>query len=89
MLFKHPSEEETPLVEPIALPTEVDVGHTPPGPADTLPERDAMAPSTEPEVEAPKDLPVSQATSPIKVGTQVLPITLSAVELARPLTPSN
>ena len=75
------------MVEPIALPTEADVGHTLPGPADTLPERDAMAPSTELEVEAPKDLLIGQATSPIKVGTQVLPTTGLVVKLASPLAP--
>ena len=68
---------------------QVDVGHTLPGPADTPPERDAMAPSTEPEVEAPKDLLIGWATSPIKVGTQVLPTTGSVVKLTSPLTPSN
>ena len=35
-LFEHPPKEETPPVEPIALPTKVDVGHTLPDPADTL-----------------------------------------------------
>ena len=65
------------------------LGKTPPSPADTLPERDATAPSTQPEVEAPKDLLIGQATSTIKVGTQVLPTTGLVVELAGLLTPSN
>ena len=47
-LFRHPPKEETPLVEPITLPTEVDVGHTLPSPADTPLERDATVLSTEP-----------------------------------------
>ena len=88
-LFEHPLKEEIPPVEPITLPTKVVVGHTLPGPADTLPERDALALSTKPEVETPKDLPIGQATSPIKVGTQVLPTTGSVVKLASPLSLSN
>ena len=48
-----------------------------------------MAPSTEPEVEAPKDLLLSQATSPIEMGTQVLPTTGLVVKLASPLAPSD
>ena len=36
LLFEHPPEEETQPVEPIALPTKVNVGHTLPGPADAL-----------------------------------------------------
>ena len=71
LLFEHPPKEETPQVEPIASPTEVDDGHTPPGLADTSLERDAKVLSTEPEEEVPKDLLTGQATSPIKVGTTV------------------
>ena len=82
-LFEHPPEEGTSPVEPFALPSADDVKHTPPGPADPLPERDAMVLSTKPKVEVPKDLPTGQAIGPIKAVTQIVPITGSVVELAR------
>ena len=88
-LFKHPPEEETPPVGPIALPTADNAGHTPPAPADPLLERGAMVLSTEPKVVVPKDLPTSQATSPIKALTQIVPTTGSVVELTSPNIPSN
>ena len=87
--MEHPPKEETPPIEPIALPTEVNVGHTLPSPTDTLLERDTMVLSTKPDVEIPKDLLTSQATNPIEVGTQVVPTTRLVVELAIPLMPSN
>ena len=62
-LVKHPPEEETPRVNPIALPTVDDIGPTPPGPTDPLPEGDATVLSTKPKVEVPRDLPTGQATS--------------------------
>ena len=71
------------------MPTKVDVENTLPGPADTLLERDATVFLTEPDVEIPKDLLTSQATSLIKVETQVVPTTGLVVELAGPLTSSN
>ena len=74
-LLKHPPEEETPPVKPIALPTLDDVGHTLPGPADPPLERDTTVLSTKPKVEVPKDLPTGQATSPIKTVTQIVPTT--------------
>ena len=45
--------------------------------------------STKPEVEVPKDLLTSQATSPIEVVTQVVPTTGLVVKLAGPLIPSD
>ena len=87
--FEHPPKEETPWVEPIALPTTDDVGHTPPGPADPLPERDATVLSTKPKEEVPKDLPTGQVTSPIEAVTQIVPTTGSVVELTSPIVPSN
>ena len=88
-LFKHPPEEETTPVKPITLPTVDDVGHTPPGPADLPPERDAMVLSTEPKVEVPKDLLTGQGTSPIEVVTQIVPTTGSVVELTSPIITSD
>ena len=47
-LLEHPLEEETPPVEPIASPAEVDVGHTPSDPVGTLPDKDATVLSIKP-----------------------------------------
>ena len=74
---------------PITLSAKVDVEHTLPGPAVTALERDAMVLPTKSDVEIPKDLPTSWATSPIEVETQVVPTTRLVVKLASPLTPSN
>ena len=68
-------KEEVPPVESIPLSTAVDVDHTPPGPADVPLERDAMPVLVEPEVEVPKGLPTSQATSPIGAVAQIVPTT--------------
>ena len=87
--FRHPPKEETPPAEPITLPTKVDVEYTPPGPSETLPERDATVLSTKFDVEIPKDLLTGQATNPIKVETQVVPTTRSVVKLDGPLAPHN
>ena len=87
--FRYPPKEETPPAELITSPTEVDGKHTPPGPAETPPGRDAMVLLIESDVEIQKDLPTSCAISPIEVGTQVVPITRSVVKLASPLTPSD
>ena len=88
-LFKHPPEEETPPVKPIASPTADDVGHTLPDPAAPLLERDAMVLSTKPKVEVPKDLPTGQATSPFKAVTQIVPTTGSVVKLTSPIVLSD
>ena len=48
-----------------------------------------MVLSTKSDTETPKDLLTSQATSPTKVETQVVPTIGSVVELAGPLTPSD
>ena len=89
LLFKHPPEEETPLVKPIASPTADNAGHALPGPADTLPERDTMVLSTKLEVEVPKDLQTGQATSPIEAVTQIVPTRGLVVRLTGPIIPSD
>ena len=85
-LFKHPPEEETLLVKPIALSTVDDVGPTLPSLADPLPEGDATVLSTKPEME---DLPTGQATKPIEVATQIVPTTASVVRLTSSIVLSN
>ena len=67
----------------------VDVGHTPPGPADAPLERDAMVLSAKPEVEVPKGLLTDQATSPIGAVAPFVPTTGLVVKLTGPLIPSD
>ena len=85
--FRYPPKEETPPVEPITLPTEVDVNHTPLDPAETLLGRDAMVLLTKSDMEIQKNLLTGWAISPIKVETQVVLTTRSVVKLAGPLAP--
>ena len=59
------SKEEAPPAKSIPLPTAVNVDHTPPGPADTLLERDAMPLPAKPEVKTPQGMLTGKATSPI------------------------
>ena len=80
-LFRPPPKEEIPSVEPIALPTVDDVGHTPPGLGNPLSGGDATVLSTKPEME---DWPTGQDTSPIEVLTQLVPKTASVVKLPAP-----
>ena len=65
-LFGPPPEEDTPPVEPIALPTADDVGHTLPGLVNPPLEGDTTVLSTEPEME---DWPTGQDASPIETAT--------------------
>ena len=82
-------KEEAPPAESIPSPTTVDVDHTPLGLTDTPLERDAMPLPTKPEVEIPKGMPTSQATSPIRSVAQIVPTTGSMVKLTGPLIPSD
>ena len=85
-LFGPPPEGETPPVEPIALPTVDDIGHTLPGLAKPPPEGDATVLPTKSEME---DWPTDQDTSPIEAITQIVPTTALVVELTSPITPSD
>ena len=87
--FGYPPEEEAPPSGPITSPTEDDVKHTLPGPAETLLGSDAMVLLMESDVKIQKDLPTNWAISPIKVETQVVPTTRLVVKLAGPLAPSD
>ena len=84
LLVKHPPQEETLMVKPIAPPIADDGGPTLPGPVDPPLERDTTVLSTKPEAEVPRDLPTGQATSPIKAVT-----TASMVGLSNSTIPSN
>ena len=85
-LFGPPPTEKTPPVKPIALPTVDDVGHTPPGLGNPLPDGDVTVLSTKPEME---DWLTGQDTSPIEAITQLVPTTALVVELTSPIIPSN
>ena len=78
--------EETPPVEPIASPTTDDVWHAPAGLADPLPEGNATAPSTEPEI---KDWLTGQDASPFEAVTQLVAPTASVVKLTSPIVSSG
>ena len=84
-----PPKEETPPAEPTTLPARDDVKDTPPGTAEIPLGGGTTVLLAISDVETPKDLPASQATSPTKVETQVVPTTRLVVELAGPLTPSD
>ena len=55
----------------------------------SLEERDAMALSTKPEVEVPKNLPTRQTTDPAGADAQAIPTTGPMVKLTIPLVPSD
>ena len=84
-LFR-PPPEETPPVEPIALPTVDDVGHTPPGLPGPPLEGNTTVLSTEPKM---KDWLTGQDASPIEAITQLVPTTALVVELTSPIIPSD